>query len=231
MKEFRPSNYFDLSQFSHAALFKSCQQVWEPLLHIKEYLCKQPLGQILGEVSDKAYLVKPEQIYIGKGTRIEPGAYIEGPCYIGENCVVRHGAYIRGNLITGNDCVIGHDTEVKNTILLNGTHAAHFAYLGDSILGNRVNLGAGTICANLKLDGSEVVIYSADQRFPTGYRKFGVIMGDDVQTGCNSVTNPGTIIGKGTICYPCTNFGGVIPAHSVIRPEMRVHIHTPNVQD
>lgn len=226
MADFHASDYFDLTNYQHAEFLKKFAHVWEALLHIKDYLSELPLGQILGDVSDKAYLVKPETIYIGKNTRVEPGAYIEGPCYIGDNCVVRHGAYIRGSIITGDHCVIGHDSEMKNSIMLDYAHAAHFAYVGDSILGNHTNLGAGTVCANLKLDGSEIVINHDGQRYATGCRKFGVILGDNAQTGCNSVTNPGTIVGKGSVCYPCTNFGGIIPPNSIIKPQMRVHIST-----
>lgn len=226
MKEFRSSCYFDLSNYRHADFLEKYQYAWESLIHINDYLDEMQLGQILGEVSEKAYLVNPDKIFIGKGTKVEPGAYIEGPCYIGENCVVRHGAYIRGNLITGDQCIIGHDSEMKNSIMLNHSHAAHFAYVGDSILGNYVNLGAGTVCANLKLDGSEIVISFEGHQYPTGCRKFGAILGDHVQTGCNSVTNPGTIVGKGSVCYPCTNFGGIIPANSIIKPQTRVHICT-----
>ncbi len=227
MKELEPAYYFELAEFAHAKLFHDCQKVWEPLGQIKAYLQTLKLGLIEGTVSPQAYLIQPELISIGKGTVVEAGAYIHGPCVIGENCVVRHGAYIRGNLVAGNQCVIGHDTEIKNAIFLNRAHAAHFAYLGDSILGNNVNLGAGTICANLKLRGDEVVVHCNGLRFPTGYRKFGAILGDGAQTGCNSVTNPGTILGKGAVCHPCTNFGGVIPPKAVVKTEARVQICTP----
>lgn len=169
-------------------------------------------------------MANPENISIGKGTVLEPGVYIKGPCIIGENCTIRHGAYIRGNLITGNGCVIGHDTEIKNSVMLNHAQAAHFAYLGDSILGNRVNLGAGTKCANLKLDHKNIAVRFGERLIETGLKKFGAIIGDDSQTGCNSVTNPGTLFGKQVFCYPCLNVGGFVASKQLIRPSNKVVI-------
>lgn len=197
---------------------------WEALSAIHGYITSHPLGHIEIEPPKGVYLINPEQISIGKGTVLEPGAYIKGPCIIGKNCTVRHGAYIRGDFICGNNCVIGHDTEVKNVIFLDGVHAAHFAYVGDSILGNKVNLGAGTKCANLKLDNGKIVIAINGERIETGLRKFGAIIGDGCQTGCNSVLNPGTLLGKNVCCYPCTNFGGYIEADHVVKPSHNVII-------
>lgn len=216
-----PDYYFDLEQFAHPELFEGAVWVWEALNRLQGYLKKLPLGQILGEVSPQAYLIEPESIFIGKGTIVEPGAYIKGPCYIGENCTVRHGAYIRGDLIAGDGCVIGHDTEVKHAIFLNKAHAAHFAYVGDSILGNGVNLGAGVKCANLKLNHDQVSVMHNGKKVNTGRKKLGAIIGDGVQLGCNSVTNPGTFIGRKAICYPCVNIGGIILAKSIIKENKR----------
>ncbi len=212
-----PNNFFDLSDFQHAALFSDYTYVWEALTKIKNYFSNYPLGNIEVEIPEGVYLVNPELISIGKGSVIEPGAYIKGPCILGENSTVRHGAYIRGDLIAGDGCVIGHDTEVKHAIFLNKTHAAHFAYVGDSILGNKVNLGAGTKCANLKFDQSEIDIRFDGHLYKTGLRKFGAIIGDETQIGCNAVSNPGTLLGKKVFCYPCTNFGGVIPSESTVK--------------
>lgn len=170
------------------------------------------------------FLVDPHLISIGEGTVLEPGCYIKGPCIIGKNCTVRHGAYIRGDVITGDSCVIGHETEMKNTLMMNYAHAAHFAYLGDSILGNNVNLGAGVKCANLKLDGSDITISYHGNKIPLRLRKLGAICGDSVQLGCNAVTNPGTLIGKGSKCYPCANFGGFIPPYSIVKPNTQISI-------
>ncbi len=210
MKTLSPSALFDLSSFSHASLFENCSHVWEALAKIGPYLASFELGAIQCEVPDGVYLVDRHLISIGKNTVLEPGAYIKGPCIIGDNCVVRHGAYIRGEFICGNNCVIGHTTEVKHSIFLDHVAAAHFAYLGDSILGNHVNLGAGTKCANLRFDRNEINIRCEGNRIRTGLRKFGAIFGDGAQSGCNSVTNPGTILLPKTSCLPCANVGGVV---------------------
>lgn len=167
--------FFDLDDYQHAALFSNIAHVWEALGKIEKYLREASLKAIEVDIPEGTTVHLPELISIGEGTQIEPGAYISGPCIIGKNCVIRHGAYIRGHVITGDGCVIGHATEVKNSIFLNHALAAHFAYVGDSILGNYVNLGAGTKCANLRLDGKEVVVRVGGQKLKTGRRKFGAI--------------------------------------------------------
>lgn len=217
--ELSPNYFFDLTHFAHAALFHNCEYVWEALDQLKSYLASQQLGRIEVEIPSSAYLENPHLISIGKGTLIEPGAYIKGPCIIGENCQIRHGAYIRGELITGNGCVIGHTTEAKQTIMLDHAAAGHFAYLGNSILGNHANLGAGTKCANLKLDNKSVTIFFQGEKIETGMRKLGAVIGDYAQLGCNSVTNPGTLLGPYSRCYPCVNFGGWIASHQIVKRE------------
>lgn len=217
MKEFSAAEFFDLSSYAHSSLFKNNEPVWNALKAIEGYLSSLKLGQIKGGVDPKAYLVNPHLITIEEGAVVEPGAYLCGPCFIGKNSVVRHGAYLRGNVVTGEGCVLGHDTEVKNSIFLNGAHAAHFAYVGDSILGNKVNLGAGTKCANLKFNNGNVKIAASGGVIDTGLRKFGAIFGDGVQTGCNSVTNPGTLMGKNSLCYPCVNVSGVVPSGATVK--------------
>ncbi|MBA2368406.1 MAG: UDP-N-acetylglucosamine diphosphorylase [Candidatus Protochlamydia sp.] len=215
----KSSYFFNYTHFEHAKLFDGDPAPWTILSLIAPYLEKLQLGRLYGEISLSAYLINPELISIGEGTIVEPGAYIQGPCWIGKNCQIRHGAYIRGNVITGNDCVIGHDTEVKNSLFLDNAHAAHFAYVGDSILGREVNLGAGTKCANFRLDHQSVPVYYKEERITTSLRKLGAILGDKSQIGCNSVINPGTLIGQEVLCYPCLNLGGWIPSRSVIKPK------------
>lgn len=216
--ELRSSQFFDFSHFSHFQLFEGDPFPWEVLKKLETYLQTLSLGKIEGQVSNQAYLVHPHLISIGPGSIVEPGAYIQGPCWIGSGSTVRHGAYIRGNVLIGQGCVAGHDTEMKNAILLDGAHAAHFAYVGDSILGNKVNLGAGVKCANLKLDGEEVILSFQHQQIKTGLRKLGSMIGDGSQIGCNSVLNPGVLIGKQVKCYPCLNVGGFIPTGSTVKP-------------
>lgn len=159
-----------------------------------------------------------EKIAIGKGVLVEPGALIKAPAIIGDSSEIRHGAYLRGYCLTGTGCVIGHTTEVKNSIFLNNAKAGHFAYLGDSILGNNVNLGAGTKLANLRLIRGEIAIRTKSGPVLTGLEKLGAILGDDVQTGCNSVTNPGTIMGKKSLLLPnVTAPSGLHAAGSLIK--------------
>jgi NDP-sugar pyrophosphorylase family protein len=168
------------------------------------------LGKLHSKHQECAYLVNPELISIGEGTIVEPGAYIRGPCIIGRNCHIRHAAYIRGNVLVGDRCVVGHATELKSCILLNHARAAHFAFVGDSILGNDVNLGAGVKCANLRLDETPVTVRFHNESISTGLRKLGSIIGDGCQIGCNTVLNPGTLLGKHAKCYPCINVSGVV---------------------
>jgi acetyltransferase-like isoleucine patch superfamily enzyme len=158
-------------------------------------------------------------VQIGKGTSIEPGAYIRGPAIIGNHCQIRHGAYIRGNVIVGDHCVIGHTTEVIRSILLNHVRADHFAYIGDSILGNECHLGAGVILANVKMriNPSSVRIPINGQSCDTGMRKLGAILGDRAEIGCNSTLNPGTVLGKGVLVYPGVTLRGSYPPKTVIK--------------
>lgn len=216
MENLSTNYFFDLNGYQHRTLFEGSAYPWQALSRIKSYLASFQ-GHRLSKIPSGTHLIDAETIWVGEGTVIEPGAYIKGPCILGRNCTVRHGAYIRGDFIAGDGCVIGHDTEVKNSIFLNGTHAAHFAYVGDSILGNDVNLGAGTICANLKLDHGEVSVKLNGKLIRTGLKKFGAIIGDRSQTGCNTVCNPGTLLGKEVFCYPCMNIGGFVASNNLIK--------------
>ena len=157
-----------------------------------------------------------DNIYIGKNTIIEPGALIKGPTIIGDNTEVRQGAYIRGDVLVGNKCVVGHTTEIKSSALLGESKAGHFAYIGDSILG-AVNLGAGTKLANLKLIDTQVVINIEGHSYETGLRKFGAIMADGVETGCNSVTTPGSLLSKDVLLYPNGTARGYYPPQTIIK--------------
>jgi len=169
-----------------------------------------------GTVHEGACLVG-NGIRIGAGSVVEPGAYVKGPCWIGRDVEVRHGAYVRGHCLVGDGAVVGHATEVKGSVFLPGAKAGHFAYVGDSILGRDTNLGAGTKLANLRLAGDAVVVRHGEQRWATGLRKLGAILGDGAQTGCNSVTNPGTVLGRGALVHPCVVATGAHPAGTVLR--------------
>jgi bifunctional N-acetylglucosamine-1-phosphate-uridyltransferase/glucosamine-1-phosphate-acetyltransferase GlmU-like protein len=158
-----------------------------------------------------------EDIQIGRGTVVEPGALIKGPTIIGDCTEVRQGAYVRGTCLVGDRCVVGHTTELKASVMLDGAKAGHFAYIGDSILGNNVNLGAGTKLANLKIISGDVKVRIEGKTYGTGLRKMGAIIGDKAELGCNSVTNPGVILGKASMVYPCVSVPpGFYPARTVI---------------
>lgn len=204
MNYFSPSNFFNLGTFAHKALFDNTENVWEVFARVPQYLeaffKRLPKEErIKGVVRPGAILVG-DDIYIGDGAKIEPTAYIEGPTVIGPRSIVGTGAYIRGGTILGEQAIIGHCTEAKNTIMLNNAAAPHFNFIGDSILGNSVNIGAGVILANYRLDAKAVPAGDTS----TGLTKFGAILGDRVKVGCNAVLEPGTFLGKDTWVSPCS---------------------------
>lgn len=215
MSETSVESFFSLSEFPYSDVFDGCKHVWDVLKKISTYLQATSLGKIEVDLPPGVYIDNPKLVSIGKGSVVESGAYIQGPCLIGRSCEIRQGAYIRGNVIAGDHCVIGHASEIKNSILLNHAHAPHFNYVGDSILGNRINLGAGVICANLRLDKETVKVMVNGKKYDTLLKKLGLIIGDDASIGCNAVTNPGTILGKGAMIFPCQNIGGYIPPGSI----------------
>jgi UDP-N-acetylglucosamine diphosphorylase / glucose-1-phosphate thymidylyltransferase / UDP-N-acetylgalactosamine diphosphorylase / glucosamine-1-phosphate N-acetyltransferase / galactosamine-1-phosphate N-acetyltransferase len=160
-----------------------------------------------------------DEIIIGPGTIVEPGAFIKGPVVIGNQSEIRQGAYIRGNCLVGNKCVVGHTTEMKGSILLDGAKAAHFAYVGDSVLGNNVHLGAGTKLANLKMIPGLITVTADKKRYNTGRRKLGAVLGDHTEAGCNSVTSPGTFMGPSSIVYSGVAVPpGYYPRRTIVMP-------------
>ncbi|MDA3792051.1 MAG: glucose-1-phosphate thymidylyltransferase [Elusimicrobia bacterium] len=230
---FKPNNYFNIDNNIYSKLFKDCEYVWEGLNNIDPYLRNHikpnvsglavngPLIKKTHQLSNGAVVyagayILDDRIQLEANVKVEPGAYIAGPSIIGEGTQIRHGAYIRGKVITGKNCVIGHTTEIKNSVMLGESKAGHFSYIGDSILGE-VNLGAGTKLANLKITNNEIVIKQNGKKFPTGLRKFGAILGDGVQTGCNTVTMPGTIMSKGVLTYPNTTARGYYNPETIIK--------------
>jgi NDP-sugar pyrophosphorylase family protein len=206
---------FDIKNFLHKSLFEKSKYFFDIFDHLKNYFHNYSFEGVYE--TEGVFLENPSQISIGKNSKIEKGAFIRGPCIIGDNCEIRHAAYIRGNVIIGNNCVIGHSTEVKNSIFLNNTSAAHFAYIGDSILGNNVNIGAGVKLANFRLDKKNIKINIDSKIINTNRNKLGAIIADGVQIGCNSVLNPGTIIGKKTIIYGSLNIFGFIKDNSIVK--------------
>jgi len=206
-----PADFFDLSDPHVAAFFEGCTFVWEAIPHIGRHVTRLTGGEqvILGEVMAGAF-ISDRPVYIGRDARIEPGAYVVGPAYIGDGVVVRHGAYVRENVVLLAGSGLGHASEAKNSLFLPGAHAPHFNYVGDSILGHQVNLGAGTKLSNLGMLSEKdiatgkrptIVLHIDEEAYDTGLAKFGAILGDGAQTGCNSVLNPGCLVAPRTLVY------------------------------
>lgn len=218
--ELKPEYYFELSSFEHAALFRNVHYVWEVLPLIKTFI-QSIKDNYSRAVAPADVYFKGSDIFVAEDVIIEPGVYIAEPCIIGPGCVIRHGAYLRGNIILGNNALVGHASEVKNSVFLNGAKAPHFNYVGDSILGNNVNLGAGTKLSNVKITLDDVTVRFESDSLTTGLRKFGAILGDRVQTGCNSVLNPGCILGPDSMVYPNTTATGFYKGGTIVKPSQQ----------
>ncbi len=231
----RPTDFFDLSKPELAEFFIDCDYVWDILPRIKGLVAKMVGNQqtIRGTVMPGAIL-GDAPIVIEEGAVIEPTAYVQGPAYIGAGATVRHGAFVRENVIMLAGSILGHASEAKNSLFLPNAHAPHFAYVGDSVLGQRVNLGAGTKLSNLsvlsvkdKLTGKRPTIkLTVDgEIYDTGIAKMGAILGDDVQTGCNSVLNPGCIIARNTLVYANMSLRkGYYPPNALIKLRQQIEI-------
>ncbi|MCB1109248.1 MAG: UDP-N-acetylglucosamine diphosphorylase [Chlamydiia bacterium] len=192
------------------ALFDGVEYVWDALARIEAYVTGFTFGKIDSPIPDGVTLLNRQEVIIGPECLIEPGVLIEGPCWIGPRCVIRHGAAVRKMTVLREGVTIGHATEVKRSILLAGAKAPHFNYIGDAILGRNVNMGAGSKFANLRLDGNQVAVDYKGVRYQTGLKKFGGVLGDGCQIGCNCVLNPGTLIMPGCTTMPCSSIRGVI---------------------
>jgi len=215
---FSAAEFFSLQQFLHSNLWRQEGFVWEGLSSLENFFQKQTF-KIESKLPRNVFLENEKQISIGVGVVIEPGVFIQGPCIIGSHCHLRHGAFLRGLVVLGDHCVVGHGSEVKRSIFMNRAAAAHLCYVGDSILGSDVNLGAGVKCSNVRLDGRKISVHHDGVKTETNLRKLGAIVGDGAQIGCNCVLNPGTLIGKKSLVHPLLNVGGVIPAHVQVRAQ------------
>ena len=196
-------------------LFAACEYPWEMLPKIKEWI-----GQLVEKGLPDFTEIKPG-VWIGKNVKIADYVTIEAPAIIGHGTEIRPGAYLRGNVITGENCVLGNSSEFKNCILLDKVQVPHYNYVGDSVLGNKAHMGAGSICSNLKSDGKAVVIHG-DVDYTTGLRKIGGILADGADVGCGCVINPGTVIGQNTSVYPLTSLRGVYPAHCIVKAQSTI---------
>ena len=206
---FAPERYLDLNQTEHRVIFENVDCAWQALPKIATYLQFRLKPAINGKLLGKPFV--SAAVFVGKGTVIEHGAMIKGPAWIGEGCEIRNGCYIRENVIIGNNVVAGNSCEFKNCLVFNEAQVPHFNYVGDSILGHRAHLGAGVILSNVKLDHSEIAVVSPNgESVSTGLRKFGAVVGDQAEVGCNAVLSPGSMIGRRSIVYPGCLWRGVL---------------------
>ena len=211
----KTAELYDLSHTLAADLLSTCEYPWEALPRIKEFVIE--LGKTL---SPDEYDNPAENVWIAKSATIAPSATISAPCIIGKNTELRTGAFIRGSVIVGEGCVVGNSCELKNAILFDSVQVPHFNYIGDSILGYRSHTGAGAITSNVKSDKTLVNVKGENgESIPTGLKKFGAMLGDFVEVGCNSVLNPGTIIGRNTNIYPLSSVRGTVPANSIFKAQ------------
>ena len=211
----KPEDLFDLSQTEHAAVFRGCAYAWEALSRLTAYLQAQLRPALHNRCEGVAFI--GQRVFIGEGTLVEDGAMIKGPAIIGRNCEIRHNAYVRENVIIGDDCVVGNSCELKNSLLFNHAIAPHFNYVGDSILGFHAHLGAGAKISNVKLMPGNIQVELESKLIDTGLRKFGALLGDHAEIGCNAVLNPGSIIGRGSVIYPNMNWRGVLGPNTIAK--------------
>lgn len=219
---FKPADLFDLSQTEHAALFEGCTYAWEALRKIQEYVLAKVHPDLRNRCEGVAYI--GEWVAIGEGTVVEDGAMIKGPAIIGKHCQIRHNAYIRDAVIVGDNCVVGNSCELKNALLFNHCQVPHFNYVGDSILGHRAHLGAGVILSNYRVVPGNVQVEMDGKPFDTGLRKFGALVGDGTEVGCNSVLNPGSILGRNSVIYPNVSWRGILPAAMIVKNKAELEI-------
>ena len=214
MEQLQIQNLYDLTQTIAAPLFEGATYPWELLPKISAFIIE--LGNRLPE--DK-YEKRGENVWIAKSATVFPTAYINGPCIIDEEAEVRHCAFIRGNAIVGKGAVVGNSTELKNVILFNKVQVPHYNYVGDSVLGFKSHMGAGSITSNVKSDKTLVVVKNGEEKIETGLKKMGAMLGDNVEVGCNSVLNPGTVIGRCSNVYPTSMVRGFIEPDSIYKKQ------------
>lgn len=208
------TNLMSLENTIAAKLFDGKEYPWEVLPEIGKFIVE--LGETLPK---EKYEKRGENIWVAKSAKVFPSAYLNGPLIIDEEAEVRHCAFIRGNAIVGKNAVVGNSTELKNVVLFDRVQVPHYNYVGDSVLGYKAHMGAGSITSNVKSDKTLVVVKSADENIGTGLKKFGAMLGDCVEVGCNSVLNPGTVVGKNSNIYPTSCVRGFIPADSIYKKQ------------
>lgn len=209
--------YSDLNKTLAKELLESKIYPWEVLPCIGEFI--QKLGETL---SEEEYEKKGENIWVAKSAKVAPTAFLNGPAIIGKDAEVRHCAFIRGNALVGEGAVVGNSTELKNVILFDKVQVPHYNYVGDSILGYKSHMGAGSITSNVKSDKKLVIVKAKEKNLETGLKKFGAMLGDEVEVGCGSVLNPGTVVGSHSNIYPLSSVRGVVPANSIYKNKNEV---------
>ena len=219
---FAPADFLSLEHTAHSKLFENQKYVWDALKQIASYLQFRLKPGVLGDLLGKPYI--SNHVFVGAGTIVEQGAMLKGPAWIGENCHIRSGCYVRENVIVGDGVVMGNSCEFKNCIVLDEAQVPHFNYVGDSILGFRAHLGAGAILSNVKLDHREITVAGPDGNIATGLTKFGAIVGDRTEIGCNAVLNPGSVLGRDCIVYPNANFRGIASDGSIIKMRQELQV-------
>ena len=212
MEECKIKNLYNLDETIAKKIFEGVEYPWEVLPKINDFIIE--LGNTL---SEEEYDKKDDNIWIAKSAKVAPTAYIVGPAIIGKNAEVRHCAFIRGKAIVGEGAVVGNSTELKNVILFNKVQVPHYNYVGDSILGYKSHMGAGSITSNVKSDKKLVIVKNKDEKIETGLKKFGAMIGDEVEVGCGSILNPGTVVGSHSNIYPLSSVRGVIPENSIYK--------------
>lgn len=217
MEQWKVKNLYSLSETIAADIFEGVEYPWEALGKIKDFIME--LGAKLPE---EKYEKRGEDVWVAKSAKVFPSAYINGPAIIDEDAEIRHCAFIRGSAIVGKGAVVGNSTELKNVILFNKVQVPHYNYVGDSILGYKAHMGAGSITSNVKSDKTLVVVRAGEETYETGLKKFGAMLGDQVEVGCNSVLNPGTVIGKDSNVYPTSMVRGFIPANSIYKKQTEI---------
>lgn len=211
------ANLYDLNETIAKELFEGKTYPWELLPHMKEFILK--LGETL---SEEEYDKIGDDIWVAKSAKVAPSASLNGPCIIGKDAEVRQCAFIRGSAIVGEGAVVGNSTELKNVILFNKVQVPHYNYVGDSILGYKAHMGAGSVTSNVKSDKKLVVVHGQDFEIETGMKKFGAMLGDHVEVGCNSVLNPGTVVGRNSNIYPLSCVRGVVPANHIFKNRQEI---------
>ena len=205
----KTTELYDLSHSMAGNYLSGFDYPWQALAGIKNLILE--LGGQLGE----EYVQTEANVWVHKTAKVAPTAYLGAPCIIGAGTEVRHGAFVRGSALVGENCVVGNSVELKNVILFDNVQVPHYNYVGDSILGYKSHMGAGSLTSNVKSDKTLVVVKNGAEQIPTGLKKFGAMLGDRVEVGCNSVLNPGTVIGKDTNIYPTSCVRGVVPENSI----------------